>query len=60
MEALWGLSVRDKPLTVLLWIHSNVEKGERNTVRFAVLTRGTYLTIHKNRNLEVICMKKWT
>lgn len=47
MEVLWGLSVRDKPLTVLLWIHSNVEKGERNIMRFAVLTRGTYLTIQK-------------
>lgn len=27
-------AIRHKPLTVLLWIHSNVEKGERNTMRW--------------------------
>lgn len=52
MEALWGLSVRDKPLTVLLWIHSNVEKGERNTVRFAVLTRGNIFNNSQKQELR--------
>lgn len=28
VEALWRLSVGDKALTVLLWIHSIVEKGK--------------------------------